>query len=87
MTMEQNLNHRDQTLRDVITILQQYLEEAGPCDHSVNICVCGIRSALDDFGTDCYHRTGGAVGWPDLRFDITEANANNSSFRKGTIND
>ena len=51
MTMEQNLNHRDQTLRDVIAILQQYLEEAGPCDHSVNICVCGIRSTLDDFGT------------------------------------
>ena len=69
MTMEQNLNHRDQTLRDVIAILQQYLEEAGPCDHAVNICVCGIRSTLDDFGTDCYHRTGGAVGWPNPRFE------------------
>ena len=86
MTMEQNLNHRDQTLRDVIAILQQYLEEAGPCDHSVNICVCGIRSTLDDFGTDCYHRTGGAVGWPSPRFDITEADARNAAFRKGTIN-
>ena len=70
MTMEQNLKHRDQTLRDVITILQQYLDEAGPCDHSVNICVCGIRSTLDDFGRDCYHRTGGAVGWKYLRFDV-----------------
>ena len=70
MTMEQNLEHRNHLLNEVIRLLERYLDEAGPCEHSVNICVCNIRQTLDDFGKDCYHRTGGAVGWQYLRFDV-----------------
>lgn len=25
----------------------RYLDEVGPCDHSVNICVCGIKETID----------------------------------------
>jgi len=70
MTMEQNLEHRNNLLNEVIQLLEQYLDETGGCDHSVNICVCNIRHTLDEFGKDCYHRTGGAVGWQYLRFDV-----------------
>lgn len=70
MTMEQNLEHRNHLLNEVIRLLQQYLDEAGPCEHAVNICVCNIRHTLDEFGKDCYHRTGGAVGWQYFRFDV-----------------
>jgi hypothetical protein len=70
MTMEQNLEHRNNLLNEVLRLLEKYLDETGGCDHPVNICVCNIRQTLDEFGKDCYHRTGGAVGWQYLRFDV-----------------
>ena len=29
-------------LKSVESFLKQYIEEAGPCDHEVNICVCDL---------------------------------------------
>jgi hypothetical protein len=87
MTMEQNLARRNAMLTDVISHLEQYLQDTQGCDHSVGICACELRNTLDDFGVYCHTLTGGIVGWPNLRFDVTEADANNASFRKGTIND
>jgi hypothetical protein len=101
MTLEQNLERRNAMLTSVISHLHQYLKETEGCDHSVNICFCGVRNTLDEFGTYCYALTGGEVGWQYLRFDIDtddpkvkalqdasyEAEANNASFRNGTIND
>ena len=57
----QSCNHRDECaevkrLRDVIKaadqlrqLAGQYYEEAGPCDHDVNICVCGIKAWMDEY--------------------------------------
>lgn len=74
------------TLRIGLIEYERFLEETGGCDHSVNICVCHHRSILDGLGTTFHKISKGKVGWPNPRFDITEADANNSSFRKGTIN-
>lgn len=70
MTMEENIERRNDTLKEVLRLLEKYLNEAGPCDHPVNICVCDIRHTLDEFGKDCYALTGGAVGWQYYRFDV-----------------
>ena len=32
---------------EVIPILRDYIDEVGPCDHSVGICMCGIVSATE----------------------------------------
>ncbi len=34
-------------LKDARSVVARYAEEAGPCDHAVNICVCGIKESLD----------------------------------------
>ena len=38
---------RDVFARAVATI-RQYADEAGPCDHSTNICVCQLRVDADE---------------------------------------
>ena len=51
------------TMRQALVDLQAYLEEAGPCDHAVNICVCGLRTSLSNIA-DLFHRmTDGQVGY------------------------
>jgi len=98
------------TMRNALVDLQANLDEAGPCDHPVNVCTCGLRTTLNNLA-DLFHRmTDGQVGYRTQRepsFDMVdfardlltqsnvsrlaqlkaEADANNSSFRKGTIND
>lgn len=34
-------------LQNSLPLLRKYIEEAGPCDHSVNICVCGVIHAAE----------------------------------------
>jgi hypothetical protein len=59
--------------------------DIGPCEHPVNVCVCGLKSLRDD-AADLFHRlSNGRVG--TLLYQPTEADSNNASFRKGTIND
>lgn len=98
------------TMKQALVDLQANLDDTGPCDHPVNICVCGLRSTLTELA-DLFHRiTDGQVGYRTQRepdFDMVgyaqdlltksnafrisqlkaEADARNSSFRKGTIND
>lgn len=111
-----NLSPADlNTMRQSLVDLQANLDETGPCDHPVNICVCGIRTTLTDLA-DLFHRmTDGQVGYlaqpkpsaaeamgnmRDIAMAMMqemhdfrnrqlarEADALNSSFRKGTIND
>lgn len=33
-------------IRQMAEILRQYAEEAGPCDHAANVCVCGINNLI-----------------------------------------
>ena len=35
-----------EVLREARALLQEDAEELGPCDHSVNVCVCGIKNAV-----------------------------------------
>lgn len=44
-------------LADILPVLKEDVENCGPCDHAVNICVCGIvdlcdriKAALDQTG-------------------------------------
>ena len=36
-----------EALADLIDLGRQYLGEAGPCDHAVNICVCDLRRRVE----------------------------------------
>ena len=31
-----------------LTLQKRYIEEAGPCDHAVNICVCGLIAEAEE---------------------------------------
>ena len=69
----------------VLDELDELITDVGPCEHPVNVCVCGLKSLRDD-AADLFHRlSNGRVGTP--LYQPTEANANNAAFRKGTIND
>jgi hypothetical protein len=116
-----NLSPADlDTMRQALIDLQANLDEAGPCDHPVNICVCGLRTSLSNIA-DLFHRmTDGQVGHraqpepTDFPATMAEANGNmgdiamammreitefrirqlaieadarNTQFKKGTIND
>lgn len=78
-----NLNPADlNTMRNALVDLQANLDECGPCDHPVNICVCGLRSSLSNLA-DLFHRmTDGQVGYrkqpepPDFPATMAEANGN-----------
>jgi hypothetical protein len=51
------------TMRQALVDLQANLEDIGPCDHPVNICVCGLRTTLINLA-DLFHRmTDGQVGY------------------------
>ena len=82
--------HELDTMRYALKDLKDNLEAVGPCDHSVNICVCGQRAVLLDLTTLFHRITNGQVGYkqqatptPDY---VDEANASNMQFKKGTIN-
>lgn len=34
-------------LKEGVPILEQYIEEAGPCEHDVNICICDLIHSLE----------------------------------------
>lgn len=36
-----------EALLEMIFIVEQYIKDCGPCDHAVNICVCGENAELD----------------------------------------
>lgn len=36
------------TVAALVSVARDYLRDTGGCDHSVNICVCGIKQAVDD---------------------------------------
>lgn len=61
------------TMRNALVDLQANLDESGPCDHPVNICVCGLRTTLTNLA-DLFHRvTDGQVGYrkqPEPAFDM-----------------
>ena len=59
-----NLSHADlNTMRNALVDLKANIDECGPCDHPVNICVCGLRTTLTNLA-DLFHRmTDGQVGY------------------------
>lgn len=118
------------TMHQALVDLRSQIEETGPCDHPVNICVCGLRNTYESLGALFYRITDKRVGFPAapqfidlddpkqlaaeeassaaeamnnigdiaiammkdmqafrLRQLAHEADALNSSFRKGTIDD
>jgi|694.fasta_scaffold16103_9 hypothetical protein len=88
------------TMRQALTDLRSQIEETGPCDHPVNICICGLRTTYENLGSLFYRITDKRVGFaptPEL-IDLeqmtrnilgikSDADAANTAFRKGTIND
>jgi hypothetical protein len=84
------------TMHQALVDLRSQIEETGPCDHPVNICVCGLRNTYESLGALFYRITDKRVGFtpePQL-IDLEEfarkfldPNAANAAFRNGTIND
>ena len=70
------------TMRNALVDLQANLDELGPCDHPVNVCVCGLRTTLDNLAPLFHRITSGQVGWLP---PSEEANLNNAAFRQGTL--
>lgn len=62
------------TMRQALVDLQSNIDESGPCDHPVNICVCGQRATLDALATLFYHLSKGQVGYrkPSADFDMVD---------------
>ena len=84
------------TMRQALVDLRTQIEETGPCDHPVNICVCGLRNTYENLGDLFYRITDKDVGFTrKIEFiDLVEfsrrfldPNAANAAFRNGTIND
>ena len=88
------------TMRQTLINFRNHLADLGPCDHDVNVCVCGIKGTYEDIGALFYRMTNGQVGFtPEPQFvDLEQMTRNilgikpdadsaNTSFRKGTIND
>jgi len=63
------------TMKQALIDLQANLDDTGPCDHPVNICVCGLRSTLIELA-ELFHRiTDGQVGYLAQRepdFDMVD---------------
>ena len=82
--------HELDTMRYALKDLKDNLEAVGPCDHSVNICVCGHRAVLIDLNNLFHRITNGQVGRKQYAMPtshcVDEANAANAQFKKGTIN-
>ena len=38
----------DELLITCMSLLRQYADEAGPCDHAANICICGLKHTIFD---------------------------------------
>jgi hypothetical protein len=83
------------TMRQALVDLRTQIEETGPCDHPVNICVCGLRNTYENLGDLFYRITDKDVGFTrKIEFiDLVEfsrkfldPNAANAAFRNGTIN-
>lgn len=55
--------HELDTMRYALEDLKDNLEAIGPCDHSVDICVCGHRAVLLDLTTLFHRITDGQVGY------------------------
>lgn len=61
-------------MRQALVDLRSQIEETGPCDHPVNICVCGLRNTYENLGSLFYRITDKQVGFtrtPEL-IDIVE---------------
>ena len=67
-------------LENTLPLLRQYIEEAGPCDHSVNICVCGLIDAAEKVGLAIpiakeQAEKAAALEWLLKRWPLTDFNA------------
>jgi hypothetical protein len=51
------------TMRQALVDLSAQIEETGPCDHPVNICVCGLRTTYEDLGDLFYRISDRRVGF------------------------
>jgi len=83
------------TMRQALVDLRTQIEETGPCDHPVNICVCGLRNTYENLGELFYRITDKQVGFPrqpefidlvEFSRRFLDPNAANAAFRNGTIN-
>jgi hypothetical protein len=83
------------TMRQALVDLRTQIEETGPCDHPVNICVCGLRNTYENLGDLFYRITDKQVGFPrqpefidlvEFSRKFLDPNAANAAFRNGTIN-
>jgi hypothetical protein len=83
------------TMRQALVDLRTQIEETGPCDHPVNICVCGLRNTYENLGDLFYRITDKDVGFTrkvefidlvEFSRKFLDPNAANAAFRNGTIN-
>jgi len=59
-----NLSSEDiNTMRQALVDLRTQVEETGPCDHPVNVCVCGLRTTYEDLGDLFYRISDRRVGF------------------------
>lgn len=51
------------TMRQALVDLRTQIEETGPCDHPVNVCVCALRTTYENLGDLFYRITDRRVGF------------------------
>lgn len=51
-------------MRNALIDLRAQIEETGPCDHPVNVCVCALRTTYENLSDLFHHITYGQVGSP-----------------------
>jgi hypothetical protein len=49
-------------LNALLTVAREYLEEIGGCDHSVNICSCGLAREIEQGANALHELTDGKFG-------------------------
>jgi hypothetical protein len=51
-----------QVISDLIEFAKENIHDIGPCDHAVNICVCGAKSTVDRASALLFRLSNGTMG-------------------------
>jgi hypothetical protein len=51
-------------MRNALTDMQDQIMDLGPCDHSVDVCICKLKQNHDNLSALFHRLTDGEVGFP-----------------------
>jgi len=79
------------SISEALEILATHIKAAGPCDHAVNICVCGDKRALEEARAELARireaaKTLDRLAVGDFTYNIRDRAAGDESFSGNTWN-